>query len=80
MVRKTSISLTARNENGELIGITDFAYRLFITDLGIVRKFTGKGIGKALVKRLHEIADGEKDIVMYTCVSEKAVLFSRKSV
>lgn len=55
-------------------------YRLFKNDLGIVRKFTGKGIGKALVKRLHEIAGGEKDIAMYTCVSEKAVPFSRKSV
>ena len=84
LVKKTSISLTARNENGELIGvcfgITDFAYWLFITDLGVVRECVGQGVGKALVKRLHEIVGGEKDIAMYTCVSEKVVPFSRKSV
>lgn len=82
LVKKTSISLTARNENGELIGvcfgITDFAYWLFITDLGVVRECTGKGVGKALVKRLHELAGGEKDIIMYTCVNEKAVPFYEK--
>ena len=82
LVKKTSISLTARNDNGELIGvcfgITDFAYWLFITDLGVVRECTGKGVGKALVKRLHEIAGGEKDIIMYTCVNENAVPFYEK--
>lgn len=82
LVKKTSISLTARNENGELIGvcfgITDFAYWLFITDLGVVRECVGQGVGKALVKRLHEIAGGEKDIIMYTCVNEKAVPFYKK--
>lgn len=82
LVRKTSISLVARNDSGEIIGvcfgITDFAYWLFITDLGVVRECTGKGVGKALVKRLHEIAGGEKDIIMYTCVNEKAVPFYEK--
>lgn len=82
LVKKTSISLTARNENGELIGvcfgITDFAYWLFITDLGVVRECVGQGVGKALVKRLHEIAGGEKDIIMYTCVNENAVPFYEK--
>ena len=82
LVKKTSISLTARNENGELIGvcfgITDFAYWLFITDLGVVRECVGQGVGKALVKRLHELAGGEKDIIMYTCVNEKAVPFYEK--
>lgn len=82
LVKKTSISLTARNENGELIGvcfgITDFAYWLFITDLGVVRECVGQGVGKALVKRLHELAGGEKDIIMYTCVNENAVPFYEK--
>lgn len=82
LVRRTSISLVARNETGELIGvcfgITDFAYWLFITDLGVVRECTGQGVGKALVKRLHELAGGEKNIIMYTCVNENAVPFYEK--
>ena len=55
LVKKASISLVARNAEQEIVGvcfgITDFAYWLFITDLGIVREHTGKGIGKALVKK-----------------------------
>lgn len=82
LVRKTSISLVARNEIGEIIGvcfgITDFAYWLFITDLGVVRECVGQGVGKALVKRLHEIAGGEKNIIMYTCVNEDAIPFYEK--
>ena len=82
LVRRTSISLVARNENGEIIGvcfgITDFAYWLFITDLGVVRECVGQGVGKALVKRLHELAGGEKNIIMYTCVNEDAVPFYEK--
>ena len=82
LVKKTSISLTARNDNGELIGvcfgITDFAYWLFITDLGVVRECVGQGVGKALVKRLHELAGGEKNIIMYTCVNEDAIPFYEK--
>ena len=82
LVRKTSISLVARNEISEIIGvcfgITDFAYRLFITDLGVVRECVGQGVGKVLVKRLHEIAGGEKNIIMYTCVNEKAIPFYKK--
>ncbi len=82
LVRRTSISLVARNDSGEIIGvcfgITDFAYWLFITDLGVVRECTGKGIGKALVKRLHELAGGEKNIIMYTCANENAIPFYKK--
>ncbi|MGN0670066.1 MAG: GNAT family N-acetyltransferase [Oscillospiraceae bacterium] len=82
LVRKTSISLVARDENGEFIGvcfgITDFAYWLFITDLGVVRECVGQGVGKALVKRLHELAGGEKNIIMYTCANEDAVPFYEK--
>ena len=58
--------------------ITDFAYWLFITDFGVVREYTGKGVGKALVKRLHELAGGEKNIIMYTCVNENAIPFYEK--
>ena len=88
LVEKASISLTARDDAGSLIGvcfgITDFAYWLFITDLGVVREWTGKGVGKALVRELHRIAGeslaggGEANIIMYTCANENATGFYEK--
>ena len=46
LVNKASISLVARSEENEIIGvcfgITDFAYWLFITDLGVVREHTSR--------------------------------------
>ena len=88
LVEKASISLTARDDAGTLIGvcfgITDFAYWLFITDLGVVREWTGRGVGKALVRELHRIAGeslaggGEKNIIMYTCANENATGFYEK--
>lgn len=88
LVEKASISLTARDDAGDLIGvcfgITDFAYWLFITDLGVVREWTGKGVGRALVRELHRIAGeslaggGEKNIIMYTCANENATGFYEK--
>ena len=82
LVNSVSISLAARNSNNELIGvcfgITDFAYWLFITDLGVIRECAGQGIGTELVRKLHELAGGEKNIIMYTCVNEKAVPFYEK--
>ena len=82
LVRKAAISLTARGADNELLGvcfcITDFAYWLFITDLGVIRACTGRGIGKALVRKALEIAGGEKNIIMYTCAHENAVPFYEK--
>ena len=88
LVGKASISLTARDADGALIGvcfgITDFAYWLFITDLGVVREWTGRGVGKTLVRELHRIAGeslaggGEENIIMYTCANENATGFYEK--
>ena len=82
LVEKVSISLTARDDEGDLIGvgfgITDFAYWLFITDLGVVREWTGKGVGRALVREMHKLAGGEDNIIMYTCANENATGFYEK--
>ena len=82
LLERASISLVARDEQGGIVGvclgITDFAYWLFITDLGVVRQHTGKGIGRALVKELLRIAGGEENIIMYTCVNENAIPFYEK--
>ena len=63
---------------GVCFGITDFAYWLFITDLGVIRRCTGQGIGRALMNRALEAAGGEKNIIMYTCANENAVPFYKK--
>ena len=82
LVQKVSISLVARNEAQEIVGvcfgITDFSYWLFITDLGVVRDCVGQGIGTALVKKLHELAGGEDNIIVYTCTNENALPFYEK--
>ena len=82
LVKTVSISLVARNENGTIVGVlfalTDFAYWLYVTDLGVDRAYTGRGIGKQLMKTAHEIAGGEKDIAVYLIANENAVGFYEK--
>ena len=82
LVQTVSISLVARNENGEIVGVlfalTDFAYWLWVTDLGVSRDYEGQGIGRALMKRAHEEAGGEKDIAIYLVANENAIPFYEK--
>lgn len=82
LVTTVSISLVARNESGTVVGVlfglTDFAYWLYVTDLGVDRAYTGQGIGKQLMKTAHSIAGGEKDIAVYLIANENAVGFYEK--
>lgn len=82
LVNHVSISLAARNADGLLIGVlfglTDFAYWLYVTDLGVDRNYTHQGIGRKLMKTAHEIAGGEKDIAVYLIANENAVPFYEK--
>ena len=82
LVGNVSISLVARNENntvvGVLFGLTDFAYWLYVTDLGVDRTYERQGIGKQLMKTAHKIAGGEKDIALYLIANENAVPFYEK--
>ena len=82
LVRNVSVSLAARTEDGTLVGVlfglTDFAYWLYVTDLGVDRAFTHRGIGKRLMKTAHELAGGEKDIAVYLIANENAVPFYEK--
>ena len=82
LVKTVSISLVARNENGTVVGVlfglSDFAYWLYITDLGVDRAYTGQGIGRQLMQTAHEIAGGEKDIAVYLIANEKSVGFYEK--
>ncbi|HIS68648.1 MAG TPA: GNAT family N-acetyltransferase [Candidatus Gallacutalibacter stercoravium] len=79
LVSNASISLIARNEKGLIVGVlfglTDFAYWLYVTDLGVDRDFERQGIGKRLMKTAHEKAGGTKDIAVYLIANENAVPF-----
>ena len=82
LVKNVSISLTARNDNGLLVGVlfglTDFCYWLYITDLGVDRAYERQGIATKLMKKAHELAGGEKDIAVYLIANEDAVPFYEK--
>ena len=82
LVNTVSISLVARNVSGTVVGVlfglTDFAYWLYVTDLGVDRAYTGQGIGRQLMKTAHEIAGGEKNIAVYLIANENAIGFYEK--
>jgi len=82
LVKNVSISLTARDEHGFLVGVllglTDYSYWLYVTDLGVDRNFTKQGIGRLLMKTAHDLAGGEKDIAVYLIANEDAVGFYEK--
>ena len=82
LLENASISLTARSRDGRLagvlLGLTDFAYWLYVTDLGVDRDFVRQGIGRALMRAALEAAGGEKDIAVYLIANEQAVPFYEK--
>ena len=79
LVRTVSISLIARDESGcirgVLFGLTDFAYWLYVTDLGVDRDYLRQGIGKELMRKALEVSGGERDIAVYVVANEKAIPF-----
>ena len=81
-LRNRSIGISARDESGRLIGVclglTDFAYFLFITDLGVDRAFERLGIGTTLVGRMHQEAGGPDDISIITVANSRAIPFYKK--
>ncbi len=82
LLGSASVSLAARNEDGLLVGVllglTDFAYWLFVTDLGVDRDYERQGIGRRLMKEAHEAAGGERDIAVYLVANENAIPFYEK--
>ena len=82
LVNTVSVSLTARNDDGLLIGVlfglTDFAYWLYVTDLGVDRRYERQGIGMKLMQKAHEMAGGERDIAVYLVANENAGPFYEK--
>ena len=82
LVKNVSVSLTARNGDGLLVGalfgLTDYCYWLYVTDLGVDRNYERQGIATRLMKTAHELAGGEKDIAVYLIANENAVPFYQK--
>lgn len=82
LVNNVTMSLIARNESGlavgVLFGLTDYAYWLYVTDLGVDRDYEGQGIGRRLMKAAHEKAGGERDIAVYLIANENAIPFYEK--
>lgn len=82
LVQNATISLTARDENGLLVGVlfglSDFAYWLFVTDLGVDRHYVKQGIGKRLMQEALRLAGGEKDIAIYLAANRQAIPFYEK--
>lgn len=82
LVSNVAISLVARNEDGLIVGVlfglTDYAYWLYVTDLGVDRDYEGQGIGRRLMKTAHDKAGGEKNIAVYLIANENAIPFYEK--
>lgn len=82
VLQNASISLAARDADGRLVGVllglTDCAYWLFVTDLGVDRAYARQGIGTRLMRAAHEAAGGEKEIAVYLVANENAVPFYEK--
>ena len=82
LLKNASVSLTARDgENrlrGVLLGLTDFAYWLYVTDLGVDRAYLRRGIGTRLMKEALALAGGDRDIAVYLIANDDAVPFYEK--
>lgn len=82
-LQNRSTSVAARDESGKLVGyiqgLTDFAYFLFVTDLGVDRDCEKLGIGSELMKRLRELAGGSDDITAVLVANEDAIPFYNKN-
>ena len=82
LLEKTSLRLAAVDETGKIVGVlmglTDFAYWLFVTDLGVDRGCVRQGIGAQLMRKAHALAGGEKDIGVYLVANSRAIPFYEK--
>ena len=67
MLRHANVILTARAE-GLLVGvsraITDFHYCTYLSDLAVDRAYQGRGIGRELVRRTHEVAGLKTTLIL----------------
>ena len=78
MVENVDVVATARDGAllvGIAAGLTDFAYFLLLTDVGVARGYERRGIGRRLVDRAIATSGGPRDICAVTWSNRKAVAF-----
>ena len=68
MIEGADILLTARDGTGALVGIarsvTDFSYCCYLSDLAVDLAWQGRGIGRELIRRTHDLAGTECNLVL----------------
>lgn len=78
-LKKRSVSVTARDQHSRLVGacfgLTDFAYFLFVTDLGVDRDYERQGIGTELIARIHAESGGTDDISVVSVANDRVIRF-----
>jgi len=67
MIRHADVMVTARVD-GKLVGIsraiTDFSYCTYLSDLAVDEAFQKKGIGRELIRRMHEAAGLHTNLIL----------------
>jgi len=69
LLQKTSVIVTARHRSelvGACLGVSDFTYFLFVTDIGVARGYERRGIGRELLHHLHDAVGGPEEITVVT--------------
>jgi predicted N-acetyltransferase YhbS len=82
LLKNTTLVATARTDEGMLIGVamglTDFAYYLLLTELGVDRGYVKQGIGSTLMHKIHEAAGGDDRITIILDSYDPAKSFYEK--
>ena len=78
VLANAGVTVVAR-EDGEIVGccmgLTDFGYFLFLTDLSVAPSHEGRGVGKELVRLAIEAAGGADDITVITWAMPQTLPF-----
>jgi len=68
MLQNASLILTARTQEGELVGvsraITDFHYCTYLSDLAVDVEFQRQGIGKQLIEATHQASGKSTNLIL----------------
>jgi predicted N-acetyltransferase YhbS len=67
MIQNADVLITARVEGllvGVARGITDFSYCTYLSDLAVDADYQRKGIGRELIRRVHEKAGLETTLIL----------------
>jgi len=78
-LRHCNLFITARTDEGLLIGacigMADFAYYVFITDLAVDRNYARQGIGSWLLSMVRPAVNDTYPILIYLDSAEKSISY-----